>query len=123
MVSWSPNSAIFYSDSHDEIKRKIAMAVTGGKDTLSLQIKEGGNPDMRICSVSSLMAFYVVGETEEYKKICQDCRDGKLLCKGCKSRCIDFMIKYIDEHQKKREEIKNDVLKWIRDNRVFESSK
>jgi tryptophanyl-tRNA synthetase len=65
------------------------------------------------------MAFYVVEDTEEYQKICQDCREGKLLCKECKSGCIDFMIKYISEHQKRREEIKDDVLKWIKDNKVF----
>jgi tryptophanyl-tRNA synthetase len=37
MVSWAPNTAIFYSDNPDEIKKKITRAVTGGKNPLSLQ--------------------------------------------------------------------------------------
>jgi len=119
MSSSQPKTALFYTDSEKTIEEKINNAITGGAVTLEKQRKNGGNPDMRVCSLSSLMAFYVIEDKLEYEKLKQDCKDGKITCDECKKRCIDFMTKFIRDHQEKKEKIKDDILELIDRKNIF----
>jgi tryptophanyl-tRNA synthetase len=93
MSSGSPNSALYYDDPPEALRRKIRRAVTGGDQDM------GGNPDPRVCAVSSLMAFFTVPDTAEYEAICQECREHRLRCMDCKARCAEAMGDLVAGHQ------------------------
>lgn len=93
MSSGSPNSALYFDDPPEELRRKIRRAVTGGDRGI------GGNPDPRVCAVSSLMAFFTVPETAEYEAICGACREHRLRCLDCKARCADALVDQVVRHQ------------------------
>jgi tryptophanyl-tRNA synthetase len=54
MTGSNPQGAILYEDEIEVVRRKIRHAFTGGRKTREEQRLVGGNPDPRICSVSSL---------------------------------------------------------------------
>ena len=98
MSSSEPDTAIFLSDSENEIKRKINRSFTGGKESLELQKEEGGNPD--ICKVFEIFRFHNPDE-EFLQKTKKDCKSGELLCGQCKKNCITFLQEFLIEHQKR----------------------
>lgn len=97
MTGRIPRGAIFYSDDAAEVRKKIRVAVTGGRATRAEQEREGGNPDPRICSVSSLWAFHGAPEADEYEAIKRRCTAGELLCGECKSLAAEAIVGYLDQ--------------------------
>lgn len=98
MSSGSPNSALYYDDPPEDVRRKVRRAVTGGDQGI------GGNPDPRVCAVSSLMAFFTVAETAEYEAICCECREHRLRCMDCKARCAEALVAQVAQHQARIEQ-------------------
>lgn len=98
MSSSEPLSAIFLDDNAKDVKYKIERSFTGGRDTLEEQKKKGGNPD--ICRIYDLYRFHNPDDklvVDIYAK----CKKGKILCKECKEKCVNFLNKFLSEHQKK----------------------
>ena len=98
MTNAVPQGRIAYEDSSEDIRRKIGRAYTGGRRTLEEQRKLGGNPDPRICSVSSLHAFYCTPDGDAYAALQERCRSGDLLCGECKASAVDKLLEYLRQH-------------------------
>ena len=69
MTNRVPPGRITYDDDPADIRRRIGRAYTGGRGTLEEQREKGGNPDPRVCSVSSLHAFYATPEPQAYAEL------------------------------------------------------
>ena len=103
MTNAVPPGRIAYDDEPDAIRRRIGRAYTGGRRTLEEQREKGGNPDPRVCSVSSLHAFYATPEPAEYAALQEQCRSGALLCGECKASATNGLLEYLERHRQMRD--------------------
>jgi len=102
MSSSHPEYAIFLNDDIDIIKKKITMALTGGRATAEEQRRLGGEPGK--CSVYFLYMYHLIDENE-LKNVFDDCINGRVLCGECKRRLIEVITPFIMEHKKRYREI------------------
>ncbi len=105
MTNEVPQGRVAYGDATEDIRRRIARAYTGGRKTLEEQRNLGGNPDPRVCSVSSLHAFHCAPDAETYAELQRRCRAGQLLCGECKSDAADKLLEYLRQHRELRERL------------------
>ncbi len=98
MSSSKPETAIYTTDSYEEVKRKIWNAFTGGRETAALQRQFGGNPEVCVVEKWLRVLFGI--------DVRRRCRSGKILCGECKKLLLEKMWKMLEEHQKKREKVK-----------------
>lgn len=98
MSASDPYSAVFLDDTPRDIKYKIERSFTGGRDTLKEQKQKGGRPD--ICKVYEFYKFHHPNDNFVID-IYNRCKKGKILCKECKKKCIEFLNSFLSEHQKK----------------------
>ena len=103
MTNRVPPGRIGYDDAADVVRRRISRAYTGGRRTQAEQRRQGGNPDPRICAVSSLHAFYVTPNPDDYAALQQRCRAGALLCGECKATAAAGMVEYLAEQRRRRD--------------------
>ena len=82
MTNRVPPGRITFDDDPADIRRRVSRAYTGGRGTLEEQREKGGNPDPRVCSVSSLHAFFATPDPQAYAELQSRCRAGELLCGG-----------------------------------------
>jgi len=106
MSSSKPETAIYTTDSPEEVKVKIMNAFTGGQATVEEQRKKGGRPE--ICPVYHYHAIFF-GKREIYEK----CRSGELICGDCKKELIAEINRMLREHQKRREKAREKVEKFV----------
>ena len=102
MTNRVPPGRITYDDADDDVRRRIGRAYTGGRGTLAEQREKGGNPDPRVCSVSSLHAFFATPDPREYVQLQYRCRSGELLCGECKTSAADRLLEYLRGHRARR---------------------
>lgn len=111
-ASGTGDTAIFTTDSPEIVKKKInKYAFSGGKDTLEEHRKFGGNPDVDVSFQYLKMMF-----EEDDKKLAQiekDYRSGKLLSWELKAILIEKINAFLKSHQKKRENARKEVDKFI----------
>ncbi len=112
MSSSTSDQAILLSDTPEAVKKKInKYAFSGGKDTLEEHRKLGGNPDI---DVSFQYLKYLFEEDDKkLAKIESDYRSGKLLSGELKAIAIEKINAFLKKHQKKRENAKKDLPKFI----------
>ena len=110
MTNAVPQGRIAYEDSSEDIRRKVGRAYTGGRRTLEEQRELGGNPDPRVCSVSSLHAFHCEPDANAYAALQERCRTGELLCGECKGTATDKLLEYLKVHWQSREDITEESL-------------
>ncbi|NOZ81595.1 MAG: tryptophan--tRNA ligase [Candidatus Micrarchaeota archaeon] len=111
MSASDPRSAIFTTDSPEEIRKKVANAFTGGRDTIEEQRKLGGRPE--ICSVFKYYEFFFEPDDERLKEISSSCKKGERTCGECKQILTEKIVKFVEEHQKKREKARKVLDKFI----------
>jgi len=111
MSSSQPETAIFMTDSPEDVKRKIMNAFTGGQPTAELQRKLGGNPD--ICPVFKYYEMMFEDDDKKLKERYMDCKGGNLLCGPCKSELAKRIIRFLKEHQRKRESMKDKIDEYL----------
>jgi tryptophanyl-tRNA synthetase len=105
-------ATIFTTDTPEEVKRKInKYAFSGGRDTIEEHRKLGGNPDIDV-SFQYLRMFFEP-EDKKLEKIEKEYKNGKMLTGELKSYLIEKINIFLKEHQKKREEAKKIVDKFI----------
>ena len=102
MTNRVPPGRITYDDADDDVRRRIGRAYTGGRGTLAEQREKGGNPDPRVCSVSSLHAFFATPDPREYAQLQSRCRSGELLCGECKASAANRLLEYLRGHRARR---------------------
>lgn len=99
MSSSQPETAIFLNDSIKDSKKKLSNTFTGGRPTAEEQRKLGGN--ISICKKFEFDKFHLK-DSKELSKIRENCLSGKWLCGECKLYTIEYVSKFLEEHQKKR---------------------
>jgi len=103
----SLGNAIFLADTVEEVNVKVKSAIT---DINRIKIKDKGNPD--ICTVSK---YHEIFNENEYKNICEMCRNANIGCVACKNLLaekINYLIApfrekraYYEEHKAKVRDI------------------
>jgi tryptophanyl-tRNA synthetase len=111
-MSSSGDGVIFLTDSPEEVKRKInKYAFSGGQATIEEHRKLGGNPDVDV-SFQYLRMFFEPDD-KKLEKIEKDYRSGKLLTGELKAILIEKINTFLKEHQKRREEAKKNIDKFL----------
>ena len=105
MTNRVPPGRITYEDDPADIRRRVGRAYTGGRGTLEEQREKGGNPDPRVCSVSSLHAFFATPDAPAYAQLQSQCRAGELLCGECKASAADRLLEYLRDHRARRDDL------------------
>ena len=104
--------AILTTDTPEEVKRKInKYAFSGGQATLEEHRKLGGNPDIDVCF--QYLKMFFEPDDKKLKKIYDDYKSGKMLTGELKSLTIEKINSFLKEHQKKREEARKQVEKFL----------
>ncbi len=111
MSSSIPETCIFTIDKPEDVRRKIMNAFTGGRPTKEEQRKYGGNP--LICPVYQYFYFLIEKNDEKMRKIFDECRNGERLCGECKRELAEKMVKFLLDHQKKRENAKDMIERYM----------
>ena len=100
MSSSVPDSSIFLSDTPEEGSRKVARAMTGGRQSLREQKEEGGDPNK--CSIYELFLYHLLDDDEELLTIWNRCKGGELMCGECKKRAGELIKTFLRELAAKR---------------------
>ncbi len=104
MSSSKPETAIFLTDSDEEVKKKISSAKTGGGKTLEEHKKYGGKPEE--CVIYEMFLYHLILDDKELSKIYEECKKGELTCGKCKKLAYELIINFLKELREKREEAK-----------------
>jgi tryptophanyl-tRNA synthetase len=108
MSASKPETSIYLTDDEKTVREKIYKhAFSGGQPTIELHRKLGGNPDIDV-SFQWLKTLFEEDDNK-LKKIEEDYRSGKLLTGELKEILIEKLVKFLQEHQKRREEAKEKV--------------
>ena len=108
MSASKPETSIYLTDDEKTVREKIYKhAFSGGQPTIELHRKLGGNPDIDV-SFQWLKTLFEEDDNK-LKKIEEDYRSGKLLTGELKDILIEKLVKFLQEHQRKREEAKEKV--------------
>lgn len=113
MSGRDPNSAIFLTDTQNQIKNKINKhAFSGGQETADLQREQGANVEVDI--PYNWLVFFLEDDAQ-LAQIKEDYSTGKMLTGEIKSIQIELLQNIVREHQEKRKLITNDeVLEWMK---------
>lgn len=104
MSGSKPRTAIFLTDTEDEIREKINRAYTGSVSALEVHKQLGGIPEA--CSVFSLLNFHHPSD-KFVNKVNEDYKAGRITMTELKKITADFVVKLVKDHQKKVEKVKN----------------
>jgi len=118
MSSSKPKSYIALTDSVEDAKEKIDQAKTGGKDSLEEHREKGA--DIEEDMVFELLAFHLIKEDEELKRIRKEYESGEMLSGELKQIAKEKVEEFLKEHQKKREEAAPEVEQYIEENFEFD---
>ncbi|MFW9922062.1 MAG: hypothetical protein ACFFDW_02110 [Candidatus Thorarchaeota archaeon] len=80
---------------------RVAQTVEEQKDL-------GGEPDK--CVVYWYEYYLFESDDNEVQKMREECLAGKLLCGTCKKKLADKLMKFITEHQERREKITKEMI-------------
>lgn len=112
MSASDPTSYITPTDSPEEVKKKInKYAFSGGGDTLEEHRKLGGNPDVDVCF--QYLKMFFEPDDKKLKNIYDDYKSGKMTTGELKAYTIEKINSFLKDHQKKREEVKKEVWKFL----------
>ncbi|CAG8605964.1 6216_t:CDS:10, partial [Ambispora leptoticha] len=107
------NSAIFLTDTANQIKKKInKYAFSGGGDTLELHQLNGGNPDVDV-AYQYLSMF--LDDDDELDNLYKTYKSGELMTGELKAKCIEVLQKFVGDFQKRKSEITDDLVKQFMD--------
>lgn len=110
-TSSETEKVILLTDSPNEVKTKInKYAFSGGRDTIEEHRKYGGNVEV---DIACQWLKYFEDDDKKLKKIYDDYTQGKLLSGEVKKILIDKINEFLKEHQKKREQAKKIIDKFI----------
>jgi len=109
MSASDSNSAIFLTDTPDEIKTKIKKyAFSGGQVTLQEQQELGADIDV---DVSYQYLKFFMDDDEKLEQIGKDYKSGKMLTGEVKNILSDILIEKVNAHQIARSYVSDDVIK------------
>merc|ERR1719414_272826 len=107
MSSSDANSSIFLTDTPKQIKNKInKYAFSGGGATTEEHKEKGGNCEV---DVSYQYLTFFLEDDEKLEKIRKDYTSGELLTGFLKKELIDVLTPIIEDHQKRRKDITDEM--------------
>jgi tryptophanyl-tRNA synthetase len=123
MSSSDENSAIFLTDSPEDIKRKITHhAFSGGRETKAKQEELGA--DLEVDVAYQWLRFFLEDD-EELARIGQSYGSGKgeyWNTVSVKNKLIEVLQKLVGEHQERRAKITDDdVRKWMMERSIIKA--
>jgi len=111
MSTSEPHTAIFTTDSTEEVGTKIKKyAFSGGKDTVKEHREKGGNPDI---DISYQWLTFLEEDDKKIGNIYHSYKSGRLLTSELKEILINKINKFLKTHQKNREKAKKQVDNFI----------
>jgi tryptophanyl-tRNA synthetase len=87
-------------DTDEEVRLKISTAFTGGRPTIKEQREKGGIPE--VCPIYDICLCHFMEDDIEVQRVYNDCKTGKLLCGEHKQQVIDIVLKFVDNHKRKK---------------------
>jgi len=107
MSSSDAKSYIALTDSVEEAKNKIDNAKTGGQDSMEEHRKKGA--DIKEDMVFELLAFHLIEDDKELKRIREEYESGEMLSGELKQIAKEKIEEFLLEHQEAREEAESKV--------------
>jgi len=102
MSASKPETAIYLTDDEKTVKRKIfKYAFSGGRPTIELHRKLGGNPDIDVSFI--WLKYFFEPDDKRLKEIEEEYRSGKLLSGELKQILIDKINVFLREQRRRRE--------------------
>jgi len=101
MAKRNPNSYFTFNESLELIERKVKGALTGGRKNKKEQQELGGEP--RKCMIYKMLMYHFEEDDEKLAKDFEMCIKGELLCGEHKQECVEKVLNFIKDHQKKKE--------------------
>ena len=111
MSASSPESSIYTTDPPEVARRKIMNAFTGGQESVALQRKLGGRPE--VCSVYSYLSYVFEQDDARLEERYRACRGGEMLCGECKQYLAERVLEFLREHQRRRERAKDQLEEFM----------
>lgn len=105
MSASDPNSAIFMTDTPDQVRTKVRKyAFSGGRDTLEDHRKFGGDPEIDVAyQYLSVFCF----DDEKIKRLHDGYRSGEVLSGQMKDALIETLLPFIEAHKAARATVTN----------------
>ena len=103
MSKRNPMSYFTLNETPKAIGKKIMSAFTGGRATVEEQKKLGGTPE--ICPIYEIEMCHFVEDDKDVVETYKCCKCGNLMCGEHKARTKKIILKFVEEHQKKREKL------------------
>src|SRR3989338_8189229 len=111
MSSSKPESTIFTTDTPEDVKKKITRAFSGGGATIKEHKEKGGNPDIDVACQYLYQMFEP--DSNKIKELFDGYRSGAVSTGDVKALLIKKVTDFLTEHQKKREQAKKKLDKFI----------
>lgn len=102
MSSSKPESHISLVDTPEEAEKKMAGALTGGRETAEEQRRLGGRTEE--CMVYESYVYHLVPDAKELAKLYEDCKSGRMLCGECKGIARAKVHAFMKQLREKRDE-------------------
>ncbi|CAE7207271.1 unnamed protein product [Rhizoctonia solani] len=113
MSASNTNSAIFMTDTQNQIKNKINKhGFSGGRETEEEHRRLGGNPDVDVAY--QYLGFFM-DDDEEYAKIAEEYRAGTLLTGQLKAKCIKALQEFVKTFQERKAAITDEDVAYYMD--------
>ncbi len=103
MAKRNPNSYFDFNESLESIEKKIKGAFTGGRKDKKEQEQLGGQPD--ICMIYKIEMYHFEEDDAKLEEIYKKCVSGQLMCGDHKKQCVEKVLKFIEDHRKKKEKL------------------
>ncbi len=113
MSASRPETAIFLSDTPEQVREKIWDAFTGGGATRKEHGERGGDPDR--CVVFQWLYTLFLREDEEVDRRARECRLGERFCGACKEELTDRLVEFLEGHRERKNKAEGLLSKYMYD--------
>ncbi|MFX1312974.1 MAG: tryptophan--tRNA ligase [Promethearchaeota archaeon] len=103
MAKRNPNSYFTFNESLESIEKKVKGALTGGRRNLKEQKELGGEPQK--CMVYKMLMYHFEENDEKLAEDFEMCIKGELMCGEHKLQCVEKVLDFIKDHQRKKEKL------------------
>ena len=116
MSKRNPMGMFTLTEDLKSIKYKIMNAYTGGRPTAREQREYGGDPDS--CMIYELLRVHFEEDDSFLKDLYYRCKSGEIICGECKQVAVERVLRWIEEHRKKREKMRGLAEKLLKEHRI-----
>jgi tryptophanyl-tRNA synthetase len=103
MSKRNPNSYFTFNEPLESIEKKIKSAFTGGRKNQKEQRELGGEPQK--CMIYKILMYHFEENDENLAEDFEKCVQGELMCGEHKRACVEKVLHFIKEHQRKKKKL------------------